>query len=500
MRAGSAVSAVMVAVVLGSAGAAPAFDPGDMNCDGVVDSLDCPIMRLAMTDPDGYGASYPGCPLENADVNGDGLIDCVDFPLFVAAVALTSPGGCGFMDCPLQPGSIFAVGDGPDPDYAPAVSCSEASMTCLVVWRADTTASRSIWGRFAGVDGVAFGEPFQITAMDTSEWPASVAHDPVRNRFLVVWSQEYSTSPPDNDIWARFVPMAGPDPGEPPFPVSTAFDFQVDPSVAYAPGADEFLVAWTNEVLTSSPTINGRRVRADGSGFATGDLVLSEGPQQRSGPVLEWDDANSRYVLAYNRYELSTGLDVWLRRISWSGAQIGVETGIAAWPGTEGRISLAILDGAPLVAWEAGGRSYVRWADNDGLPAGPPLDLTDGGIASAFVASVACDDHGAGCRVAVAWNDGISLGLDIVDRQVSANGSLGPVEEVRRSPDGHVQHSGDPNVAAVGGNFVRVWRQEPAPGYGSNLLDIHARVYKSLLFDDGFESGDTLWWSATVGD
>lgn len=79
-------------VVLGSVATGMAYDPGDMGCDGVIDESDCPVMALAMTDPDGYAAAYPTCPVENADLNGDGLIDCVDFPLFVAAVQQTSPG------------------------------------------------------------------------------------------------------------------------------------------------------------------------------------------------------------------------------------------------------------------------------------------------------------------------------------------------------------------------------------------------------------------------
>ena len=486
-------------VVLGSGAPGMAYDPGDMNCDGVVDDSDCPVMSLAMTDPDGYAATYPGCPLANADLNGDGLIDCVDFPLFVAAVQQTSPNGCGFMDCPLQPDAVFTVGDGPDADSNPDVSCSEASTTCLVVWQADTPATSSIWGRLVGIDGIAFGEPFPISNATTIQSDPSVEHDPVRNRFLVVWRSDYAPNPADTDIYARFISIAGPDPVEPPFPVSTTVDQQLFPRLAYAPGADEFLVVWTNDDFTNPYRIVGRRVLADGTGFATGDLILSEGPQPRYGADLAWDDFNSRYILAYTRSEIATGEDVWLRRISWSGAQIGVETGIAAWPGAEHLVSLDVLNGSPLVVWLGGDRTYARWADSDGLPAGPPLDLTDGGIGSAHLNAVACDDHGAGCRVVWMWTDNtIGFTPDIVDRRVSVNGSLGPITEVRRSPQSHALSSFMPDIAAVKGQFVRVWAQETPAGSGSNTYDIHARVFQTLLFEDGFESGDTIWWSATV--
>ncbi len=501
MRARTLVAAMITAVVIGSAAAVMAFDPGDMNCDGVVDSDDCPVMSLAMTDPDGYGAAYPSCPLENADLNGDGLIDCVDFPLFVAAVVLTSPGGCGFMDCPLQPDAIFTVGDGPDTDFNPDVSCSEASTICLVVWQADTPDTSSIWGRFVGVDGAAFGEPFPISNATTAQTDPRVELDPVRDRFLVVWRSDYAPNPADTDIYARFIPIGGPDPGAPPFPVSTTVDQQLFPRLAYAPGADEFLVVWTNDDFTNPYRIVGRRVLADGSGFATGDLILSEGPQPRYGAALAWDDLNSRYILAYTRSESATDEDVWLRRMSWSGAQIGVETGIAAWPGTEQLVSLDVLGGSPLVVWLGGDRAYARWADSDGLPAGPPLDLTDGGIGRAHMTAVACDDQGAGCRVMWMWFDDTSgFSWGVVDRRVSANGSLGPITEIRRSPNGYAEHSFMPDIAVVNGRFVRVWAQETPVGSGLNTFDIHGRVFRALLFDDGFESGDTLYWSATVGN
>ncbi len=393
-------------VVLGSGAPGMAYDPGDMNCDGVVDDSDCPVMSLAMTDPDGYAATYPGCPLANADLNGDGLIDCVDFPLFVAAVQQTSPNGCGFMDCPLQPDAVFTVGDGPGPDYEPAVACSDASATCLVVWQTDPSGiPSSIWGRFVGIDGVAFGEPFPISTETTVHNSPSVGYDPVRNRFLVVWSSEYAPNPIDMDIWARFIPMGGPVPAELPIPVATTGDRETEPCLAYAPGADEFLVVWTSEDLVNPDTIVGRRVLADGTGFATGSLTLSEGSQHRISPALAWDEANSRYILVYNRIESATGADVWLKRISWSGAQIGVETGIAAWPGAEDQVSVDVLDGAPLVTWVGGNRAYARWADGDGLPAGPPIDLTDGGVGNAAVTSVACDGAGGGCRVVWMWTD-----------------------------------------------------------------------------------------------
>jgi hypothetical protein len=61
-------------------------NPGDMNCDGVIDGRDIQAFVLALTDPTGYANTYPGCDILNADVNGDGGNDEQDIDPFVRLV------------------------------------------------------------------------------------------------------------------------------------------------------------------------------------------------------------------------------------------------------------------------------------------------------------------------------------------------------------------------------------------------------------------------------
>ncbi len=73
------------------------FRPGDLNCDGVVNSFDIDPFVLALTsaidEPPfvGYLAVYPDCDPRLADVNGDGLVNVFDIDPFVAALT----GGVG---------------------------------------------------------------------------------------------------------------------------------------------------------------------------------------------------------------------------------------------------------------------------------------------------------------------------------------------------------------------------------------------------------------------
>ena len=58
--------------------------PGDLDCDGLVNSFDIDPFVLALSDPAGYAAAYPDCYLLNGDCNEDGLVNSFDIDAFVA--------------------------------------------------------------------------------------------------------------------------------------------------------------------------------------------------------------------------------------------------------------------------------------------------------------------------------------------------------------------------------------------------------------------------------
>ena len=60
---------------------------GDLNCDGVLNFDDINPFVLALSDPAGYAAAFPGCPLANGDVNGDGSVNFDDIDPFVALLS-----------------------------------------------------------------------------------------------------------------------------------------------------------------------------------------------------------------------------------------------------------------------------------------------------------------------------------------------------------------------------------------------------------------------------
>ncbi|MGE3182541.1 MAG: hypothetical protein AB7N71_12995, partial [Phycisphaerae bacterium] len=57
---------------------------GDMNCDNAITVSDIGCFVLALTQPNTYEATFPGCERFNADANGDGALTVSDISDFIA--------------------------------------------------------------------------------------------------------------------------------------------------------------------------------------------------------------------------------------------------------------------------------------------------------------------------------------------------------------------------------------------------------------------------------
>ncbi len=62
---------------------APAYQLGDLNCDGWVNNGDIDPFVMALTDPPGYTAAFPDCDINLADINGDGWTNNGDIDAFI---------------------------------------------------------------------------------------------------------------------------------------------------------------------------------------------------------------------------------------------------------------------------------------------------------------------------------------------------------------------------------------------------------------------------------
>lgn len=67
------------------------FEPGDMNCDGTVDTFDIDGFILAFSGQAAYDTQFPDCDWFNADMNGDGAVDTFDIDQFIERLTGTTP-------------------------------------------------------------------------------------------------------------------------------------------------------------------------------------------------------------------------------------------------------------------------------------------------------------------------------------------------------------------------------------------------------------------------
>lgn len=55
----------------------------DLNCDSFLDSADCSALALALVNPAGFAAAYPGCDVNKCDVDGNGIRNGHDVQKYV---------------------------------------------------------------------------------------------------------------------------------------------------------------------------------------------------------------------------------------------------------------------------------------------------------------------------------------------------------------------------------------------------------------------------------
>ena len=379
----------------------------------------------------------------------------------------------------------------------PAVAYHPNRDESLVVWQADNGTTLEIRGCIVGSDGQPAGPAFVLSdpAFGNDQFAPDVAYDPLHDRYVVVWIWDYSGTLTDTDLQGRIVPATGPDPAWPQFTIANPTSGQWSPSVAVPTGLAEFMVAWTDLDGTNPPEIHGRRMASDGSGPVTPAFVIAAGTRPRAQPDLAWNAGTSQYLVVYEVTDAGPELDVAAIRLTWAGGVLGVEFGVADWPGEEHRAAVASCGGASLVIWEGGDDPfsyvYVRPVDEAGA-VGPVTVINDAFPGEQWPA-VACDPdsglfHSVRESVYPGGLIGVAGAVHAPSGEVLAEHDVRPV-----LPD--QLESFDPAVAAVGnGRVLAVWEHE----YTDADRDVEARFLDLDIFNDGFESGGDGRWDGST--
>jgi len=392
-------------------------------------------------------------------------------------------------------GREITLSELPGTEVVPAVAYGTGHDEFLAVWQHDPVAGPS---EILGVRLDRFGSPiasFVVSAGPVDRISPAVAYDPQRDRFLVVWSEDYWGDGSDWDLMGRFVPWSGPDPGEGAFTILGTTTSQWSPSVAFSTLSSEYLVVW-NELSAAPASIRG--IYVDSEGLTGSAFPIAEhATLNRTNPDVAAESSTDEFLVVFERQYSGPDLDI-AGAVVWQGA-VGAEVEIAGWSDAETSPAVATCPGQYqwVVAWQnSESHVYVRFLTGSGVVDGAPIQVSNEYVPSHRAPALACLPGGA--RYLVLWEIEYypaPTHFGIQGRCVSWSKEMSaPSFAVRTVWYGQTRDASFPAVAGAGHGWSAVWTQERE---GSTASDIHGSIVWGLFGDD-FESHSTEFWTATV--
>jgi hypothetical protein len=238
-------------------------------------------------------------------------------------------------------------------EYSPKIAYNSQHNEYLVVWENLWPGGHhDVYAQRVSAEGQLLSW-FAVASGAYKQMNPSVAYDPVNDRYLVVFAYDYSGNDSDWDIYGRFIPWNGPNASLLDFPICDWNSQQRRPAVAYARTQQEYLVTWTN-APTGQPTyISARRIFADGSGFPANPFLVSSGTENRDFQDVTYNLARNEYLVTWDIEKSGSGLDIYGIRLSATGGAltggspaVTGEFPIAGWPADEEHPAVAACAGA----------------------------------------------------------------------------------------------------------------------------------------------------------
>ncbi len=401
-------------------------------------------------------------------------------------------------------GPEVIVSDLDNRQFRPDIAFAGGPDEYLVVWQNQWGGSyHDIYAQRLSADGALLSW-YSVASLANNCADPSVAYDPIRDRYLVVWAYDVNGDGSNWDIRGRYMPRMGPDPLLTDFSIDADSSNQRSPKVEFALDEDEFMVVWYNEyALPNATDISARRVKADGSGFPAARFWVSTGVDHRTDPEIAYNLTRNEYLVTFSEYVggASDSYEIYAVRLSGGGTILGSgEFPVATWNGTDltapSLASCFGLDGY-LVTWEKGNSVEAQFVGGDGVVDGPRILLLDDSAQNwSGEPDVACSLDSASFLVTWTYNFGPSGGTTFVEGRAVLASHVVDVTFMVSSSTAYANVSQSPAVAGGLGGFFVAWEQNRVPP--DAFLDIHARSVRPVAFIDGFESGDTSTWSSGV--
>jgi len=287
---------------------------------------------------------------------------------FLVVYAL-SPGNWNVSACLVagdgMPGGFIHVADTSFSELSPRVACDPIMAQYLVVYERehmlDKVVWREVWGQRLMSNGTRVGSPFMLSAPGTHSEGCSVAC--AGGQFLVVWQEEQ----PDGRgrIRSRIIQCGAP--SKTTVTVSELDEEQRTASVAYDPGRAEYLVVYEAKPRGAGRwTIEGSRINTLGEPKGS-QVIASSADESCTAPDVAYDPADATYVVVWVQ-EASDVLSlvpahrIMAIRVDGGGAPVGDPEAV---PNPNESRGVSYGSPRPAVAFGRCQRGLVVWEDRN---------------------------------------------------------------------------------------------------------------------------------------
>jgi hypothetical protein len=418
------------------------------------------------------------------------------------ALLMMMPLSFGFADRVAAIGAEIAISERESAEYAPAIAYNSIHDEYLVVWEnLWPGGSHDVYAQRVSASGELLSW-FVVASSANDQMEPSVAYDPVRDRYLVTWSYDYWGNGSDWDIVGRFIPWSGPSASLNDFLICSWTSGQAHSAVVYAAATQEFLVVWKNNLSAGVPPyISARRVFADGSGFPLGDgFTVWSGTEFADYPDVAYNLARNEYLVTWDVERGESGLDIDAVRLSDTGGALGSGPfTVAGWTADEQRPAIAACAAADqyLVAWQS--------------------DQSTGGADEAIYARYLAGDGALGTVNLIDDTTAMEVEVDVACThpgtqyflawQTMYAGGMYGIWGRAAFPDGSLgdsavvvqpgptHHRQYPALAGGQTLFLAAWEHQRTSDWN---FDIHGRLVHDSIFLDNFESGGCAAWDGEV--
>ncbi|HSB66414.1 MAG TPA: hypothetical protein VLD65_07535 [Anaerolineales bacterium] len=364
-------------------------------------------------------------------------------------------------------------------DYSPAIAFNSKHSEYLVVWESVGPGGyKDIYAQRVSSDGRLLSW-FAVGTFLNSKMEPSVAYDPVNDRYLVVWSYDFYGTGTDWDVYGRFIPWNGPDPGLIDFSICGWSSNQSHAVVTYGRVFEEFMVVWRSAASGVSGYISGRIVFAGGSMGA--DFTISSGPEHRDFPDVTYNFTRNEFLVVWDKELSAHNMDIYGRRLQGNGTPIGDEFSIAGWPDSEERPAVAACFETDqyMVAWQSDQGTvgsdyaiYARYLNGDAIPG--YVTLIDDTTSPELNVAIACNR--AGKQYMLVWQTQYVSQLNgIWARKAFPDGSLGDPFAVRVPNNLNCEY---PAISAGSSSYLVAWEHQNL----GQTRDIHGRLLRYTIF------------------